>query len=124
MEEGKPYGPAELAWTAPLPPDRFAPFISGAARLRNGNTFVCAGTDGILLELTREGSIVWEYRNPYSGDLRLADGQPAVPGMEDRPYAVFRASRIPEHHPALEGRSLTPLDPQPVRAKPPGGAPL
>ena len=120
LDEGEPFGPAEPAWTAPLPPDRFAPFISGATRLQNGNTFVCAGTDGILLELTRAGSIVWEYRNPYSGDLRLADGSPPGPGIEDRPYAVFRASRIPKDHPALEGKTLVPLDPQPPWADPPG----
>jgi hypothetical protein len=75
---------------------------------------VCAGTDGILLELSREGRIVWEYRNPYSGDLRMADGKRATQGTGDRPYAVFRATRIPRDHPALEGRSLTPLEPQPA----------
>ena len=90
LDEGEPFGPAEPAWTAPLPPDRFAPFISGATRLRNGNTFVCAGTDGILLELTRAGSIVWEYRNPYSGDLWLADGSPPGPGIEDRCRRKYR----------------------------------
>jgi hypothetical protein len=114
IAEAEPFGPSELAWTAKLPPDRFAPFISGAMRLHNQNTFVCAGTDGILLELTREGRIVWEYRNPYSGDLRMADGKRATEGTGDRPYAVFRATRIPRDHPALEGRSLTPLEPQPA----------
>ncbi len=119
LHDGKPFGPAELAWTAPLPADRFAPFISGAQRLRNGNTFVCAGTDGILLELKSSGEIVWEYRNPYSGDLRLADGSPPGPGITGRPYAVFRASRVPREHPGLSGRTLVPLDPQPVWADPP-----
>ena len=119
IAKGQPYGPAELAWTAPLPPDRFAPFISGAARLRNGNTFVCAGTDGILLELSPAGEIVWEYRNPYAGNLVMADGKPATAGAADRPYAVFRATRIPSDHPILRGRSLTPLDPQPAWADPP-----
>jgi hypothetical protein len=124
IAEGKPYGPAKLTWTAQLPPDRFAPFISGATRLRNQNTFVCAGTDGILLELNRNGEIVWEYRNPYSGELRLADGKPATAGTEDRPYAIFRATRIPKNHPALEGRRLSPLDPQPAWADPPAAAPV
>jgi hypothetical protein len=105
LAEGAPFGPAELAWTARLPPDRFAPFISGAERQRNGNTFVCAGTDGILLELTRDGDIVWEYRNPYTGSLRLADGSPPGPGIDRLPYAVFRASRIAADHPALRGRT-------------------
>ncbi len=119
LAEGKAYGPAALAWTAPLPPDRFAPFISGAARLRNGNTFVCAGTDGIMLELSPSGGIVWEYRNPYGGNLVMADGKPATQGADDRPYAVYRATRIPTDHPSLQGRSLKPLDPQPAWADPP-----
>jgi hypothetical protein len=118
LATGAAYGPAELAWTAPLPPDRFAPFISGASRLRNGNTFVCAGTDGLLLELSRTGEIVWEYRNPYSGNLRMADGKPATAGTEDYPYGIFRGTRVPMDHPALKGRSLTPLDPQPAWHEP------
>ncbi len=78
-----------------------------------GHTFVCAGTDGILLETLHTGEIVWEYRNPYSGNVRLADGSPPSPGVEGRPYAIFRASRILEEHPALAGKTLVPLDPQP-----------
>jgi hypothetical protein len=116
---GQPYGPSDPAWTAKLPPDRFAPFISGATRLRNQNTFVCAGTDGILLELNPKGEIVWEYRNPYSGNLRMADGEPATTGSADRPYAVYRATRIPKEHPALVGKLLAPLDPQPTWVEPP-----
>ncbi len=119
LEAGRPYGPAELAWTARLPPDRFAPFISGATRLRNGNTLVCAGTDGILLELTPDGEIVWEYRNPYSGNVTLSDGSPVGPGIDGRPYAVIRATRILPDHPALRGKRLVPLDPQPAWSAPP-----
>jgi hypothetical protein len=114
LATGAAYGPKELAWTAQLPPDRFAPFISGAERLRNGNTFVCAGTDGRLLELSPAGEIVWEYRNPFGGNLVMADGKPATAGADERPYAVFRAARIPLDHPALKGRHLKPLDPQPA----------
>jgi hypothetical protein len=115
LHQGKPFGPAELAWTARIPPDRFAPFISGAMRLRNGNTFICAGTDGILLEVTRNGDIVWEYRNPYSGNARLSDGGPVGPGIDEYPYSVYRATRIPPDHTGLRRRSLAPLEPQPVR---------
>ena len=85
-----------------------------AARLQNQNTFVCAGTDGRLLELSPAGEIVWEYRNPFGGNLVMADGKPATAGADERPYAVFRATRIPLDHPALKGRHLKPLDPQPA----------
>ncbi len=113
LESGAAYGPASLAWSWKLPAGHFAPFISGAERLPNGNTMVCSGPQGAFLEIDREGRILWEYRNPYSGDVRLEDGSPPQPGIEDWPYAVFRATRIPPDHPGLAGRSLRPLDPQP-----------
>ena len=119
MAQGKPFGPAQLAWTTRLTKDRFAPFISGAARLPNNNTFVCSGTDGLLLELSQAGEIVWEYRNPFSGDARLANGEFATPGTDAVPYGVFRGTRIPIDHPALQGRRLLPLDPQPAWTDPP-----
>ena len=98
-----------------LPADRLlAPFISGAERLANGNTLVCAGADGILLEVNAAGEVVWEYRNPYTGDVRLADGSFPNARSARSPIAVFRATRIPPDHPALAGRTLAPLDPQPA----------
>ena len=41
------------------------------------------------------------------------------PGIDDRPFAVFRASRIPPNDPGLAGRVLVPLDPQPAGAPAP-----
>jgi len=114
LESGKAYGPTALAWSWALPLDRFAPFISGAERQPNGNTLVCSGPGGILLEVSAEGRIVWEYRNPFSGDVRLADGSPPQPVGGEKPYAVFRASRIAPDHPALRDRKLMPIDPQPA----------
>jgi hypothetical protein len=124
--DGGAYGPTELAWQyrAPHPPDFFAPFVSGAHRIENGNTLICIGTDGTILEVTRAGEVVWEFRNPFSGDVRNADGSPPQPRADERPFAMFRATRIPADHPALAGRTLTPLDPQPAwfeaRAPQPG----
>lgn len=111
-----PFGPDGLAWqyrARPDPTSFFAPFISGSQRLANGNTMVCSGTGGRFFEVTREGEVVWEYRNPFSGDVRKADGSAPQPGLDENPYAVFRATRIPADHPALAGRKLRPLDPQP-----------
>ncbi len=65
------------------------------------------------LEVTREGEVVWEYRTPFSGDVKNEDGSAPQPGLDENPYAIFRATRIPEDHPALVGRQLTALDPQP-----------
>ena len=116
LGEGKPYGPAGFAWqfTEEDPTNFFAPFISGAHRLENGNTMICSGTGGRLLEVTRDGQIVWEYRVPFSGDVRNEDGTMPQPGLDDSPFATFRATRIPADHPGLGGRTLAPLDPQPA----------
>jgi hypothetical protein len=68
-----------------------------------------------LLEVTRSGDVVWEYRNPFSGSVRNADGSPPQPGLDERPYAVYRATRIPIDHPGLANRELGPLHPQPAQ---------
>ncbi|MCP4203241.1 MAG: hypothetical protein GY769_15060 [bacterium] len=101
-----PEGPV-WQYTAEPPESFYADFISGAQRLMNGNTLICSGPDGRFFEVTREGDIVWSYLNPYSGNAPNPAGDP--------PYSVFRATHIPPHHPALAGRTLEPLDPQPRR---------
>ena len=109
------FGPVQPAWVyeAKTPKDWFAPFISGAHRLENGHTVICSGPDGRFFEIDRQRTIHWEYKNPYSGDVRLSDGTPPQPGLDNRPFATFRVTKIPMDHPALVGRDLRPLDPQP-----------
>jgi hypothetical protein len=58
--------------------------------------------------------IVWEYRNPFSGSVRNADGSMPQPGLDEPPYAVYRATRISAGHPGLANRKLGALDPQPA----------
>jgi hypothetical protein len=47
--------------------DFFSPRLSNAQRLPNGNTLINEGWFGRFFEVTREGSVVWEYVNPYFG---------------------------------------------------------
>ena len=123
IADGEPFGPTGLAWqfVTAEPTDFFSPFISGARRFANGNTLICSGTGGRFLEVTREGEIVWEYRNPFSGDVVNEDGSAPQPGLDASPYAVFRATRIPADHPAVAGRQLVALDPQPAWFEPAPG---
>ena len=113
LEEG-PFGPDEAVWTyagseqTPF----YSAFISGAHRLANGHTLITSGAQGRFFEVTPEGKIVWEYWDPRSGQVRMADGSTPHP-VDDDTYAVFRATKIPSDHPALAGRELPPLDPQP-----------
>jgi hypothetical protein len=96
-----PFGPAHPTWTYTAA-DRhlfFADFLSGAHRLRNGNTFVTSGPSGHFFEVTPEGDTVWEYHSPFSGDAPNPSGDP--------PHSVFRATHVPPEHPALAGRDLT-----------------
>ncbi len=114
VPEKGPFGPSQPEWKyEALEKKSFhSGFISGARRLGGGNTLICSGADGRILEVTREGKIVWEYWDPYSGQVRQPDGTLPQP-VGKNTYAVFRAAKIPPQHPALAGRDLRPIDPQP-----------
>ena len=119
VPDAGPMGPEEPTWTyvAPNRTQFFSPRISGAHRLVNGHTAITAGRPGRFFEVTPEGQIVWEYWNPYAGTL------PGNQAANDDPYSVFRATKIAPNHPALAGRALTPLDPQPAFVPPPDPSP-
>ncbi len=67
--KGKAYGPDKATWSyaAPKKTDFYAPFISGAQRLSNGDTLICSGTNGTIFEVTPKDEIVWKYVNPTKG---------------------------------------------------------
>ena len=117
LPEGEAFGPADVVWSyeATERESFFAPFVSGAHRLANGNTFVCSGPQGRFFEVSPEGEVVWEYKSPFHGDVQAW----MPPGTEQFAFAAFRADKIPPDHPALAGRRLAPLDPQPPTYEPP-----
>ena len=120
LDEGAAFGPAEPVWQYKTddPMDFFSPFISGAQRLSNGNTFVTEGASGRFFEIDRDGNILWSYMDPFSGDMRNADGttpQPVGPFI----HGTFRSTHVEADHPGLAGRDLRPLDPQPPFYQPP-----
>ena len=116
LEKGKPFGPGKPFWTyiAPDSVSFWSGFISGAHRMNNGNTFINEGAKGRFFEVTKEGKIVWEYLNPYRGEMRKPNGDP-IPILPQFPltYITFRATFIPADHPGLANRKLEPLNPQP-----------
>jgi len=101
---GTPHGPEDLAWTYFSDPtnDFYASFISGAHRLPNGNTMICAGPMGRLFEVTVDGQIVWEFVNP------MMTSGPVFQGDDPGPIAVFRCTRLADDHPGLADKVLTP----------------
>jgi outer membrane protein assembly factor BamB len=76
-----------IAWKLPgkPPANLFSDRISNARRLPNGNTLINEGTCGRFFEVTPDGSVVWEYVNPFFG------GPPKV-----QSNAVFRVQRYSE----------------------------
>jgi hypothetical protein len=98
LEPGEPYGPAELAWTYSDPGTFYSSFISGAQRLPNGNTLICSGAQGRVFEVTPAGRIVWDYRNPLTGEID--HGIPV--------NSLYRVVRFAADHPGLAGRDLAP----------------
>ncbi|MBK9383761.1 MAG: aryl-sulfate sulfotransferase [Planctomycetes bacterium] len=98
-EAGKAFPAPKELWRYADPEKLFSPFISGAQRLSNGNTLICEGARGRVLEVTRAGEIVWDYYNPLGGDVEPKEQQGKAP-----PHALFRATRLPKGHPGLAGR--------------------
>jgi hypothetical protein len=68
---GLPFGPDKPTWsyTAEKKTDFFALFISGAQRLPNGNTLICAGPDGVVFEVTEDKRTVWKFTHPIRGPV-------------------------------------------------------
>jgi hypothetical protein len=86
----------------------FSHIGSGAQRLPNGNTLICADTEGHIFEVTADGDLVWEYINPVTTDGQIVDEIIDAPPMFN---PVFRAYRYSASHPAFAGRDLTPMGP-------------
>jgi hypothetical protein len=76
--KGKAFGPDKAVWSyaAPKKTDFYAPFISGAQRLGNGDTLICSGTNGTVFEVTPKDEVVWKYVNPTRGDSSPFGGPP------------------------------------------------
>lgn len=108
---GSAWLPKQLGWTfANLKGTSwYESDISGAYRVPNGNTLMCYGTHGVLVEVTPAGDIVWQYVNPVTNTGPMLQGDQA--GLDDRGHnlnAVFRVRKYPPDYAGLAGRTLTP----------------
>lgn len=82
----------------------FSHFGSSAQRLPNGNTLVCATTEGYFLEVDSSGAVVWEYINPVTSAgvaTALGDRLPMT-------NAVPRATRYLSGFSGFQGHALIP----------------
>lgn len=119
LMDNKRFGPKEPEWKY-IAKDTISfhgAFVSGAQRMKNGNTFINEGPKGRFFEVTEDGNIVWEYLDQYRGTVHDTDGDPIT--LKGWTYSNFRSNFIPEDHPALIDKKLVPLDPQPAIFKMP-----
>jgi hypothetical protein len=83
----------------------FFSHIGGSGqRLPNGNTLICADTEGHLFEVTSGEELAWEYINPVTREGALK----VMPDSLPMTNSVFRAYRYTADHPALKGKDLSP----------------
>lgn len=101
---GQAYLPAAPFWeyTASNPPDFFSPNISGAQRLRNGNTLICEGAPGRAFEVAANKEICWEYECPANGNGGINQGNNPLGN------SMFRLERYYADFPGFIGKDLTP----------------
>jgi formylglycine-generating enzyme required for sulfatase activity len=85
----------------------FSHIGSSAQRLPNGNTLICADTEGHFFEVTAAGDLVWEYINPVTKDGPVK----VVPDSYPMTNSVFRAYRYAADYPAFQGHAMTPGEP-------------
>jgi hypothetical protein len=103
------YGPVGPEWqfvTTP-PESMYSSLLSGCQRLPNGNTLICVGLTGTMLEVTPEGNLVWKYINPVTSAGPQQQGRIIPVGANQ----VFKVRRYPPDYPGLAGRNLNPIGP-------------
>jgi hypothetical protein len=116
LTAGAAFAPDEAVWSyaAPNKEDFFSKILSGAQRLPNGNTLICSGANGTVLEVTREKELVWKYVNPVMGSFtgyRLPGDGPVRVGRGGLPAinnALFRVHRYSPDFPGFHGKDLKP----------------
>ena len=90
------FGPQAAYWSYSTGDESFySSFISGAHRLPNGNTMICSGTQSRIFEVTRDGTVVWDYVSGFSRQ------PPSDSGGGPPPTGIFRATRYPPTYPGL-----------------------
>ncbi|WP_299519607.1 aryl-sulfate sulfotransferase [Winogradskyella sp.] len=83
--------PLDYEWSY-MSPEIYAPRVSGAMRLVNGNTLITVGTEGLLTEINSDQEIVWSYTIPIETN------------------DVFKCFRYSKTYPAFNNQELPILE--------------
>lgn len=108
------FGPEKPSWQY-MAPDKYpfySAFVSGAHRMKNGNTFITSGAKGRFFMVTPTKEIVWDYMHPYNDEYTLPDGSPPQP-IGPFLFGQFRATHFNTDFPAFKGKTLKPIATQP-----------
>ena len=98
------YLPHVVDWSYTTP--SYSNFVSGAQRLENGNTLICNGPSGNVIEIDTFDNLVWDYVNPVG-----INGIIGTQGTPPSNNTLFRAYKYSPFYPAFTGRTLTPTTP-------------
>lgn len=103
------FGPLAPSWTW-SPEGMYAPVVSGAQGLSNGNVMVTIGTMGALQEVSPDGEVVWSYINPIGANGTFQQSLELPPGNLAGTTAnmLFKGYRYEADHPGLADKNLTP----------------
>jgi hypothetical protein len=123
---GACFAPDKALWSyaSPVKADFSSMLLSGAQRLPNGNTLICSGMTGQIIEITPTEEVVWSYTTRFQegrerdgfGDvgplrargpnmMRPAPGASGAPSPPSR-FPLFRAHRYAPSYPGLAEKEL------------------
>lgn len=108
---GEAFGPAEFSWSyqEPYPFDLFSSTLSSCRRLPNGNTLLCEGRTGKMIEVNENKEHVWEYQNPANSDGPVTQGIPINNLFGS--LSTFKAERYSLDYPAFTDKNILPTTP-------------
>lgn len=99
-------GPRDFGYSVPLNGYKFySPYGGNVERLPNGNTLVTLTTEGIVLEVTRDKELVWQWVSPYRRDTK---------NMLNN-NLIYRVYRYPYSYIGLDGydeKEIEKIDPR------------
>ena len=101
------FGPVNTSWSWNIGTEMYAPSISGAERLPNGNTLVTYGTRGTFYEVDLTGEIVWKYISPINTGEEMSQGDSIYTGNGNK---VFKVKRYDSNSHAFKDKEITPGD--------------
>ena len=95
----------EKVWSY-APSNFYASNMGSAQRLENGNTLICQGPSGTILEVNERKEIVWKYISPVTNNSIVRQGQSVGGGFGMALNQCFRAWRYSPDYEAFEGKNL------------------